>query len=94
MRHSSWQYLIGWTSLMARTYGGIVYDKGGKQWDWGQALCREIHGPDWNTSEDFAKICAIPEWEPVPSDILLRARTWATGNWPSWVDRDRENSNV
>ena len=85
MRHSTWQYLIDWTGVMARKHGGIVRDKNGKLWDWGQALCREMHGEDWTNDPDFIAFSAIPEEQPVPDEVLKRARAWKAGEWPDWA---------
>lgn len=89
MRHSTWQYLIGWTSRMGNKYGGTVYDsETGKTWDWGQAICREMYGPDWMKSEHFHRDEEIPPDEPAPRNNVKRCKEWEAGDWPDWVDRD------
>ena len=88
-RHRTWQYLIDWTVDMARRYGGTVWDRSGKQWDWGQAICREMYGADWMKDAEFRTLNDTPDTEPVPDDVLKRARDWQFGEWPSWVDVER-----
>lgn len=70
------QWVLDWTSHMARKYGGIVYEKNGKTWDWGQALARECYGGDWSVE--------VPE-TPTLGDIA-RAKRWEEGEIPDWVN--------
>ena len=71
-------WVVDWTSRMAEKYGGVVYDKSGKVWDWGQALCRECYGKDWN-SEIMRLGIETPSWEDID-----RAKRWENGELPSW----------
>jgi hypothetical protein len=89
MRHPTWQYLINWVNKMALKYGGTVYEKDGKQWDWGQALCRETYGRDWMNSEEFNANEEIPPEEPAPERFVSDAQKWEKGIHPEWVDVSR-----
>ena len=71
-------WVLDWTTRMARKHGGTVYEKQGKSWDWGQALCRECYGPDWNN--------IVPE-TPTWNDIA-RAKRWEEGEIPEWVNQE------
>ena len=76
------RFVIDWITRMSRTYGGGVYGYG-KEWDWGQALAVECHGPDpaqW------------PQPDPLPEDAE-RARRWENGEWPDWVEHPRPEAN-
>ena len=74
------RYVIAWCGRMATKYGGSVYEKDRHYpWDWGQALCREQYGEDWNN--------LVPN-DPSTEDAL-RASLWEKGEWPVWVDRER-----
>jgi len=70
------RWVLDWTERMAKKYGGTVYEKNGKTWDWGQALCRECYGVDW-----MNKVPETPTWEDV-----ARAKKWEEDEIPSWVD--------
>ena len=76
------QYVIDWMGRMTRKHGGVVYEKErGMWWDWGQALCREQYGEDWND--------IVP---PDPTiDDVGRASDWEKGDFPDWVDLERMN---
>jgi len=87
-RHWSWQYFIFWTSEMAARYGGTVWENG-KQWDWGQAIYREMYGPNWMKDKGFQEMDRIPVNQPAPIEIIRRCQDWRKGNWPDWVDRDK-----
>lgn len=71
-------WVLDWIDRMAKHYGGTVYDKNGKRWDWGQALCRECYGEDWNT-----EIGRLNVQTPSPEDID-RAKRWEEGELPEW----------
>ena len=80
-----------WISRMAHKYNGIVYEKEteekvGKQWDWGQALCREIYGPGWNDDPQFKE--DGENGAPFMEHVIVAIR-WENGEWPEWVDRER-----
>ncbi len=72
---------LRWTSRMAAKYGGTCYEKNGKTWDWGQALCRECYGPDWMKEIERLEI-ETPTWEN-----LGRAKRWEEGDLPEWFDK-------
>lgn len=79
----SWKFLVEWTSRMAKKYGGIVYDKEmGKTWDWGQALAREMYGPEWNKNSDFEK---EDEQDSPNPETVERAKRWEAGEHPKWA---------
>jgi len=71
-------WVLDWTDRMARRYGGTVYDKKGLRWDWGQALCRECYGEDWNNEIDRLNI-QTPSLEDID-----RAKRWEEGELPEW----------
>ena len=55
-------WVLYWMGRMAKKYGGIVYDKEtGEIWDWGQALCRECYGKDWNNEIERLNV-QTPSW--------------------------------
>ncbi len=72
------RWVIDWTSRMAKRYGGTVYDKNGQRWDWGQALCRECYGEDWNNEIERLDI-ETPSLEDID-----RAKRWEAGELPEW----------
>ena len=71
-------WVLAWTSRMAGKYGGTVYDQSGQTWDWGQALCRECYGADWNNAIVEQGI-ETPTW-----DDIGRANRWEQGELPDW----------
>lgn len=71
-------WVLEWTVRMAKRYGGTVYEKNGKTWDWGQALARECYGEDWNNL-----VPETPSWEDIAN-----ARAWELGKIPDWVDQN------
>ncbi len=71
------RWVLDWTERMAQKYGGTVYDKSGETWDWGQALCRECYGKDWNNV-----VPESPSW-----DDIAKARKWEDGQIPDWVEQ-------
>ena len=73
-------FVIRWITRMTRRHGRVVYEKGRHNWwDWGQALCREQYGKDWND--------IVPD-EPTDED-RRRAWDWESGDVPDWVDTER-----
>lgn len=82
MKYLTWDeqkrvnWVLAWLDRMTDKYGATVYEKNGKTWDWGQALCRECYGEDWND--------VVPE-TPAWNDIG-RAKEWENGDIPEWVD--------
>ena len=73
-------YILDWIKRMSDKFGGIVYTKDGQKFDWGQALCRERWGKNWNeiltkkniVSPDYKDIEIAKEWEE-------------TGIFPFWT---------
>lgn len=77
------QFVMDWITRMNRRYGSAwVHDttQDHKAMDWGQALCREQYGPNWENHPDFGD-------DPSPADVE-RAKAWEAGDWPEWVDTD------
>lgn len=72
-------WTLAWIGRMAKKYGDVVYEKNGEILDWGQALCRECYGPDWNN-----KIIELDIDSPSCEDIE-RAKKWEKGEIPDWV---------
>lgn len=89
-----WEWLANWTRRMANKFGGSVFDiETGKAWDWGQAICREVYGPEWANSEQFQ---IADESGIVPEEITHAALAWENDNWPEWalqVIYEEEDSN-
>ncbi len=81
-RKTSWNFIIGWVERMTMRFGGTVYDENGKTWDWGQALCRELHGEDWPNSPDYSN---INEMEYPPDYVIQACENWESNPHPSWV---------
>ena len=67
-------WVMAWVIRMAEKHGGTVCEKG-RAWDWGQALCRECYGENWQD--------VVPE-TPTRDDIK-RAMQWENGDIPDWV---------
>lgn len=53
--HPSWQRAVDSLDDVVASLGGSIKDKSGKSYDPGQAVCREMFGPDWMASEEFAR---------------------------------------
>ena len=70
-------FIIGWIKRMSKKFGGVVVEKNGKRWDWGQALCRERYGENWIEEN-------LPN-EP-DNEAVLIAQNWERGEIPDWVD--------
>ena len=73
--------VLEWAKRMSQKYGDIVLDHNNKQYDWGQALCRERFGINWESYMRNHNI-AIPT-----QDDLDRALEWEDGNIPDWVKK-------
>lgn len=83
-RHWTWQYIIDWTMRMANKYGGIVRDKEGFTWDWGQALMREMYGTEWMVHPAFNFENEKNANEPLNQEVVNRAIKWEQGDFPDW----------
>jgi len=70
------RWVLYWTERMTKKYGGTVYEKNGKRWDWGQALARECYGEDW-----MSVVPETPTWEDI-----ARADRWEKGEIPEWAE--------
>ena len=75
------RWVVDWIGRMTQKYGATVYEKNGKWWDWGQALCRECYGEEWN------KLNLI---DPTMEDVR-RAKAWEDGDIPEWVDTSKQS---
>lgn len=79
--HPSWQRAIDSLDAVIRALGGSIRDKEtGKTLDPGQAVCRELFGPDWMRSEAFAafdnaEVCG-PEWFEAVERLAAKQPTW------------------
>lgn len=52
--HPSWQRAVDSLDAVVEALGGSICDKSGKTYDPGQAVCREMFGPNWMLSDEFA----------------------------------------
>ena len=76
---------IAWIERMTKKLGATVYEKDrGMWWDWGQALCRECYGKEWNDLH-----LETPTW-----DNIQRALEWEKGKVPGWVNQKRMGCNT
>ena len=90
--HSSWRFIVDWTSRMSQKYGGTVYEKNSsKTWDWGQALCREMYGIDWGNNPKWEEESRRETDQPCNPETLARAKSWEAGEIPEWVREERIN---
>jgi hypothetical protein len=62
--HPSWQLAVDSLDDVIAALGGSIRDKSGKTYDPGQAVCRELFGPDWMRSEEFALFDGAEECDP------------------------------
>ena len=70
---------------MATKHGGTVVDKSGQQWDWGQALCRQLYGTDWMNDEEFHR---SGDLDVAPQYVLDECERWAAADsHPNWVEQ-------
>lgn len=80
----TWRIVVDWTSAMTKKHGATVVDKSGKRWDWGQALCRQLHGEDWMNHPEFQR---LNDAEVAPQYVLDECKRWAeTDKQPEWVE--------
>ena len=90
--HPSWYWLIAWIQRMSKRFtpstGAVVDLETGKRWDWGQAICRDVYGPDWATSPAFKEDDMPSQDGPCPNAVLDAARRWEAGEWPAWARKD------
>jgi|APSaa5957512535_1039671.scaffolds.fasta_scaffold84117_3 hypothetical protein len=73
--------IVNWAKRMTELYGDTVVSKDGTSYDWGQALCRERFGVNWEDHMVTHNI-AIPT-----RDDLGRALEWEEGEIPDWVNQ-------
>jgi len=71
--------ILEWAQRMTEEYGSIIVAKDNQKYDWGQALCREMFGVNWN-SYMVEKNILIPTQKD-----LDRALEWEKGDIPEWV---------
>jgi len=69
-----------WVKRMSNEHGPTVRSKDGTTFDWGQALCREQFGSNWQKHMTLHNIAA-----PTKQD-LERAKRWENGEVPDWVE--------
>ena len=87
----TWEDVIDWVVRMGRKFGGTVWERGGKDWDWGQALCRDVYGPDWSKSAAFK---ADDGLSVPPPALVEAARRWEAGQWPTWAHKPEEDADA
>jgi hypothetical protein len=73
--------VLGWAKRMAEKNGDTVIDKNGAKLDWGQALCREQFGINWQNYMQTNNIS-----KPTNADFD-KALEWEHGATPEWVDK-------
>lgn len=73
-------YILNWIQRMSYKFGGIVYTKNGKKLDWGQALCRERWGKNWNKILTEKNII-----HPDNKDIKIAKEWEKSGIFPLWA---------
>ena|SRR5690554_740497 len=79
--HPSWQRAVDSLDDVVRALGGCIRDKDtGKLLDPGQAVCREMFGPDWMRSAAFhafdtAEVCG-PEFFEAVTRLAARQPAW------------------
>jgi hypothetical protein len=71
--------IFDWVKRMTESFGPTVNSTTGEEYDWGQALCREQFGPNWQHHMVSHNI-SMPT-----RDDLNRAIEWEKGNVPDWV---------
>jgi len=89
---TEFEWLIKWTSRMCKIYGGTCYEKNGKIWDWGQAACREIVGPDWSNKNNL-KFYLIEERGYLLDTQKQKLIDWENGIYPEWFNDDHHDYN-
>ena len=83
--HHTWRTVVDWITIMTRKHGSTVVDKSGQKWDWGQALCRQLHGEDWMNNPEFQR---LNDLEIAPQYVLDECKKWQESNsHPGWVKR-------
>jgi len=78
--------ILGWAKRMSENFGETIIDRNDNQFDWGQALCRERFGPDWQQYMQNNNIS-----KPTNAD-LDRALEWENGITPDWINRIERTS--
>jgi len=79
-------WVLDWTSRMTQRFGGTCYEKNGKTWDWGQALCRLCYGEGWNNYITEHNI------ETPSRGDIEKAKEWEAGKNPDWFDLTKEKN--
>ncbi|MFA5313251.1 MAG: hypothetical protein WC375_08070 [Methanomassiliicoccales archaeon] len=72
-------FVLNWVNRMSQLYGDTVHDKEGVAYDWGQALCRECYGVEWD------KFMMENNIRMPGSDEVAKAKSWEAGEIPDWV---------
>ena len=84
-QQTSWKIVSDYVDVIAKRYPHIIDYRvpGGKWQDPGQAVCAEMYGPDWSTSNEFA----IDNQREFPRpEIVEAARRVAEDETPAWMN--------
>ena len=73
--------IFEWVKRMSEKHGPTIHSTNGEEYDWGQALCREQFGANWQQYMVEHNISM-----PTRKD-LERAIEWEEGNVPDWVEQ-------
>ncbi len=71
--------VVSFIEIMTARYGFTVIETNGNHYDWGQALCRDIYGPDWNNNPN------IPDEPPI--EVYAVMKKWLQEDFPSWMQK-------
>ena len=82
MTHANTEFVLRWITKMSRKHGGLVIAKNGTRLDWGQALCYDVYGPDWNS------IVGNNNDDEVALAMVDAAKQWDKKR-PNWVSIPR-----
>lgn len=76
MAHPRTHMMLTLLHQLEKKYGPSVYDQtAGREWDWGQAVCREAYGPRWTTD-------TIPV---TPTENDIKVAQAMLGTLPAWA---------
>jgi len=79
--------VISGIDTLSLSHGGTVHDHEGGDWDWGQAVCRELYGHDWMSSPKFHDHEMRHEEDGnVDFDAVKVVRAWLAGDFPGWFE--------